>query len=400
MATAGRRVSLSILMGSQVAAMSTWFATTAAMASIKAGWALSPFHEAALTSSVQVGFVLGTVISAVFSLSDRIDLRRLFSWSAGIACVANVAIPLFPPDHVAVPVLRLVTGICMAGVYPVGMKMAATWAVKDLGLLIGLLVGALTLGSAAPNLFAMFGGVDWRTPCFAAAACAAFASVLIRFAAIGPNLGRSPKFRPSNILLAWRNRPVRYANLGYLGHMWELYAMWAWIGAFAAASLAAGGHDPSSAALITFIIIGSGSLGALVGGWAADKWGRTAVTSLAMAVSGSCALLIGFTFGQAPVFLIVVGIVWGISIIADSAQFSAAVAELADHELVGTMLTIQTSAGFLLTLVSIHLLPVVEHALGWQRAFAILAIGPFFGILAMLKLRGFAESRRLAGGHR
>lgn len=400
MATTSRRISLLILMGSQVAAMSTWFATTAAMASIKAGWTLSPFHEAALTSSVQVGFVIGTLISATLSLSDRIDLRVLFSWSAGAAAVANLLIPLFPPDHPAVPILRVVTGMCMAGVYPVGMRLAATWAVKDLGFLIGLLVGALTLGSAAPNLFALFGGLDWRVPCLLAAGCAALAAILIRFASIGPNIGCSPRFRPGNVLLAWRDRPMRLANLGYLGHMWELYAMWAWIGAFSAASLAAGGYDPSAAALITFIIVGSGAFGALLGGWAADRWGRTIVTSVAMAVSGSCALLIGFTFGAPPVFLISVGIVWGISVIADSAQFSAAVAELSEQDLVGTMLTIQTCLGFLLTLVSIHLLPVIEALFGWRHAFAILAAGPFLGILAMLKLRGFAEARRLACGRR
>lgn len=400
MTTAGRRASLTILMVSQVAAMSTWFATTAAMASIKAGWALSPLHEAVLTSSVQAGFVAGTLASAFFSLADRVDLRILFSFSAAVAGAANLAIVAFPPDHPAVPVLRFLTGMCMAGVYPVGMKLAATWATGNLGLLIGLLVGALTLGSAAPNLFALAGGLDWRVPCLIAAACASFAAFLIRFASIGPKLGKSPCFRTGNMLIAWRDRAVRLANIGYLGHMWELYAMWAWIGAFSAASLAAGGYPASASPLITFLIIGSGFFGSLIGGWAADRFGRTLVTSLSMAVSGACALLIGLTFGSPPIFLVIVGIIWGISIIADSAQFSAAVAELSDQNLVGTMLTVQTCFGFLLTLVSIHLMPFLEATITWRYAFAVLAIGPVIGIIAMLKLRGLPEAERLANGRR
>ncbi len=400
MAFSTRRASLTILLASQVAAMSTWFATTASISSIKSGWVLTPFHEAALTSSVQAGFVAGTLVSALLALPDRVDLRALFSISAGAAAGANLLIVLFPPDHPVVPALRAVTGLCMAGVYPVGMKIASTWALGDLGLLIGLLVGALTLGSAAPNLFALFGGLDWRVPCLVAAFCAAGAAVLIRIAAIGPKLGRSPPLNPSNALQAWRRKPVRLANLGYLGHMWELYAMWAWIGAFVAASLAARGDTTVPPALVTFLVIASGAFGALLGGWAADRFGRTLVTSVAMAVSGCCAVLIGFAFGGPLLVLVAIGIVWGVSVIADSAQFSASVAELADADLVGTMLTVQTCLGFLLTLLSIHLMPFVEAAVGWRYAFAFLAVGPFLGIVAMLKLRALPDASRLAGGRR
>lgn len=380
--------------------MSTWFATTAAMTSIKAGWALSPFHEAILTSSVQAGFVVGTLASAFFSLSDRIDLRLLFSWSAAVAATANFFIVFLPPNHPLVPILRFATGLCMAGVYPVGMKLAATWAVKDLGLLIGLLVGALTLGSAFPNLFALAGGLDWRIPCLGAAGAAALASALIRLASIGPAGASSPPFRPSNMLLAWRCHPIRLANLGYLGHMWELYAMWAWIGAFVHASLAVSGPRSLPPSLLTFAIVGVGALGACAGGWAADRLGRTAVTSISMAISGACAILIGLSFGSSPLIVTAIGMVWGISIISDSAQFSAIVAELSEPALIGTMLTVQTSVGFLLTLVSIHLLPFVESAVGWRYAFAFLAIGPFLGIIAMLRLRRLRDSMQLAGGRR
>jgi len=223
----GKAASLTLLLVSEVAAMAAWFATTASLAAINRHWTLSPFNAALLTSSVQGGFVVGTAISALFSMADRFDLRRLFSIAAMVAGVANLAILGFEPTSPAVPLLRFVTGFCLAGVYPVGMKLAATWAKGDLGLLIGLLVGALTFGSALPHLVAAAGGLDWRMPVVGAAVGALAASVLIRFAGIGPLHTKAPKLRLANALDAWRNRSVRLANLGYLGHMWELYAMWA-----------------------------------------------------------------------------------------------------------------------------------------------------------------------------
>ncbi|WP_158047647.1 MFS transporter [Skermanella pratensis] len=399
---AGRTLSLALLLVAEVAAMSVWFATTASLAGIKAEWDLGPFREALLTSSVQAGFVAGTLFSALLSLPDRMDLRHLFRASALVAAVANAAILALDPTDILLPVLRFVTGMCMAGVYPVGMKLATTWAKRDLGLLIGLLIAALTLGSASPHLLAAFGGVDWRVPYVAASAAAVLAGVLITFVQVGPNVAKAPPLRLGNALEAWRNRPLRLANLGYLGHMWELYAMWAWFSAFVHASFALtlGEHSSTEAKLATFAVVGAGAAGALAGGWLADRWGRTLVTSVSMAVSGTCALTIGLLFDGPPALLVAVGIVWGISIIADSGQFSATVAELSDRSLVGTMLTIQTCAGFLLTLASIHLLPFVVDAVGWTHAFAVLAIGPFLGIVAMLRLRADPAARAIAGGRR
>ncbi|UEM03479.1 MFS transporter [Skermanella rosea] len=399
---AGRTLSLALLLVAEVAAMSVWFATTASLAGIKAEWELGPFREALLTSSVQAGFVAGTLGSALLSLADRMDLRHLFRASALVAAAANAAILALDPTDALLPVLRFVTGMCMAGVYPVGMKIATTWAKRDLGLLIGLLIAALTLGSASPHLLAAFGGVDWRVPYVAASAAALLAAVLITFVQVGPNLAKAPPLRLGNALEAWRNRPLRLANLGYLGHMWELYAMWAWFGAFVHASFALtlGGDSSTEAKLATFAVVGSGAAGALAGGWLADRWGRTLVTSVSMAISGTCALTIGLLFDGPPVLLLAVGIVWGISIIADSGQFSATVAELSDRSLVGTMLTIQTCAGFLLTLASIHLMPFAVDAVGWTYAFAVLAVGPFLGILAMLRLRADPAARAVAGGRR
>ena len=316
-----RRFSLVVLLVSEVAAMSTWFATTASLSSIRAQFSLSAFHEALLTSSVQAGFVAGTLLSALLTLPDRFDLRRLFSAGAVTAAWRDRH-PLLRADFGFGAAVALSTGACMAAVYPVGMKLAATWAAGDLGLLVGLLVAALTVGSAFPHLVAAGGGLDWRWPIAVAAASSLLAGGLIRLAAVGPNLSAAPPFRLENALHAWRNRRVRLANLGYLGHMWELYAMWAWIGAFFAASFRDryGAFSPVNAELAAFAVVSAGAFGAVGGGWAADRFGRATVTIVAMTVSGSCAACIGVLFGGPAWPLIAVGLVWGVAVIADSAS--------------------------------------------------------------------------------
>ena len=399
--------SLTFLVLAETAALSLWFSASAVLPTLAVSHQLSPFQQGLFTSAVQLGFVAGSLTSALLGLADRFDPRRFFAVAAVIAAVANASLLLLDPAGPLLPLARFITGACMAGIYPVGMKLASTWArtggKSDLGLLVGTLVGALTLGSASPHLLNALGGVDWRIAIIGASSLAMLAAILILFAGIGPRATAAPRFRPGMVMFAWRVRAVRLANLGYLGHMWELYAMWAWIGAFLTASFAQS-LSPETASLwsrvATFATVGIGALGCLLAGMLADRWGRTTLTMLAMAISGACALSVGLLFDAAPWLLMIVCLIWGISIVADSAQFSASVAELSDPALTGTMLTLQTAMGFTLTLITIHLMPFWIEALGWRYAFMPLAIGPLLGVVAMARLRAHPDAIKLAGGRR
>jgi len=389
-----------LLSVAELLGMAVWFSASAVVASLAAAWSLDDSGRAWLTMSVQAGFVIGALISSLLNLSDLIPAPRLIAVSAMLAALSTLLIPLFATGLASALVLRVLTGIFLAGVYPVGMKIVTTWTQKDRGLGIGLLVGALAIGSASPHLLNAFGGVrDWKQVMVWASALAALGGLIsFFFLREGPYKKPSPKFNWKYAGEVFRQRELLLANAGYLGHMWELYAMWAWVAVFLAASFKVTGPSGTWASAVAFAVISMGGLGSLLAGQWADRVGRTTVTILSLVISGACSLTAGLLFGRNPILLTIVCLVWGFAIVADSAQFSAAISELCRAEYTGTALTLQTSLGFLLTLVTIRMIPAVQGYVGWTWAFAFLAIGPALGIWAMAALRRSPQARQLAGG--
>jgi MFS family permease len=409
--------------------MSLWFSASAVTPSLKSAWELSDGSAAWLTISVQLGFVVGALASAVLNLSDRLAAPSLVAVCALAGAAFNLAIPSTisiewartSAGFGAVVALRMLTGVVLAGVYPPGMKLIATWFRQGRGLAIGVLVGALTIGSASPHLINALplaawseqwlgGWPAWRIVMTCASACAlAAAGIAAAFVRTGPHLPARARFDWSYFARVWADPALRRANFGYLGHMFELYAMWTWAPQLLAASYAAAAWNASAARAAAFATVAIGGVGCILAGLAADRAGRCWTTVVSLIISGGCALVAGALFEQ-PGLLTVVCLVWGFAVVADSAQFSAAISELCDPRYVGTALTIQTCAGFLLTTLTIGAVPLVldlarrgttsDASAGWWAALALLAAGPAFGILHMLRLRRMSEAAKMAGGRR
>jgi len=376
---------LALVAAGEILGMTLWFSATAAAPSVAREFALDTAMRAWLTMAVQAGFVAGTLLTAVTNAADAINARRLFTAGclAGAACNAAITVA---PTAGAIVALRFCTGAALAWVYPPGMKIAAGWFRERRGTALGIVVGAVGMGSAVPHLLAWIGaGLPWRTLVAVSSVMAVAGAALVALAVKdGPYLSASAPFDRHALRIVLSNRGTRLAMLGYFGHMWELYAMWTWIAAFAAASLGAAAGTAGSA--VAFVAIASGSIGCVVAGLWADRWGKARVAGAAMLASAACALGSPLFFGAPIGALLLLAVVWGFTVVADSAQFSALVSEHTPRTHVGTALTLQTSAGFLLTMVSMRLVPPITELAGWQWAFVFLVPGPLLGAVAMWRL--------------
>ena len=383
--------------------LSVWFSTNAISGALEVEKSIDESSMAILTIAVQLGFVFGTLLIAVTNLSDLINARTLFAYAAVLAALANLLVIPFDSTP-ALIAARFATGAFLGGVYPPAMKVISGWYTKGRGFALGTMVGALTIGSGSPHLLRSVFSENWQAVIIGSSVLAISGGLILKFLVKdGPHEVKGAKFNPKYLIGAISQRGPRLALTGYLGHQWELYAMWAWLGSFmlyivGQKSLIGDRLDLASA--LTFLVFAVGAVASSYAGIWSEKIGRTAVTSIAMVISGGVAAFIGFIPPEMTVLVVILAMIWGASVIADSAQFSTAMTELSDPAYRGTMLTFQTGIGFALTAVSIWLLPIVKDSSGWGWAFAMLALGPVVGTTAMLRLRSLPESANLAGGKR
>ena len=393
----GARRALALVSLAAVLANAAWFSATAIGPELQRSWGLGSAGAAWLVIAVQLGFITGNVAVALLNLPDRLEPRRLIAGSALAAGLANAGLLLAGGLSTAIP-SRFLVGFALAGVYGPGVRLVASYYARGRGLATGVVVGALSLGSATPHLVRGLGDVPWQGTIVATSALAALGAVAVRGVPTGPGAPRTPPLDVAAAARALRHRPVRLTTLGYLGHMWELYAFWAWLPAFVAASRHGSRLETEG---LAFAVIGvAGLAGAVAAGRIADRAGRTVTTSGAMLASAACCVASPLVFTAPSIVLVAVLLLWGAAVIADSAQFSAAVTELAEPAYAGSALTLQLALGFALTVASIRLVPVVADASSWRYALLPLALGPLAGAVAMARLRTLPAARQLAGGRR
>ncbi len=386
-----RWTALTLIAISQLFALSLWFSASVIIPELTMIWNLTGMTEALISSSVPIGFIFGALGSSYFGIADRYNARKIFAIAALLGAVINGMIILVETALIGIS-LRFLTGMVLAFVYPIAVKILAQWFPKNRGLAIGILIAALTLGSALPHFIAaVVTAVSWKFIIIVSSLLALLAAIIMfGFVTDAPVRTKPTVFSFNLLKKVVKNQPVMLANYGYFGHMWELYAMWTWLPAFLTASFLAYSSEATLwfSALASFITIGvAGAIGSVVGGFVADKIGRARLTIISLAGSSICAIFIGFTYEKTIWFTFAIAFIWGMFVIADSAQFSAAVSEFANVEYVGTALTFQMCIGFAVTIITIQALPFLQSIVGWEWVFAFLSIGPILGILSMVKLQ-------------
>jgi MFS family permease len=389
----GQRRALAIIATAQLFALSLWFSASAVAGSLKIAWDLSDGQLPLLTLTVQVGFVVGALFSAFLYLADRYKSQYLFAVSAVAGGLATAVLVLLgPEDFLIVLGIRFLTGVALAGVYPSGMKAIAGWFKEGRGTALGILIGALTVGSALPHLVRGF-GLDWQIVLLSAAGLAVLSAGMMLTVGDGPFDTATSAFSWHHIRTILTNRGFRLATVGYLGHMWELYAAWTWVAFYVAATDFSG-----SASVVAFGMIAVGGIGSYLAGRLADRRGRTLAAGGSMVISGTAAALTAVVFNAPSWVMIGLLLIWGLTVVSDSAQFSAIVTEVVPDEVRGTALTLQTAVGFMLTLVTISVVPLIAERTSWQWAFLILVPGPIVGTIAMVRLKHSEWAAQIAGG--